>query len=777
MKKYFILTFCVLLILSSNAFPQVSTIASIRVNDANGVPLLLNQSVTISGIVSSKLGTVQSFIQDNTAGMCIYDSPFTSGVNLGDSVIVTGTLIHYNGLTEIQPVSNFSVVGTGKTVTPMVITLQQFVNQQWNGLEQYESRLLRVNGVTFSATGNFAGNTNYTISDATGTYENALRISNTTNLVGTLIPSGPCDIIGVGSQYVTSAPYSTGYQYMPRSTSDIITTGPTINSVPLESNLQQSGVTLSWTTLSPSDSKVKYFVSDSLYQPEVYTDSVYNAAQVTNHSVTLTNLKPGRIYQAMISSSNSNGTSIYSPKFFTTLSHLSSTGKIELYFNLSVDTSVAFPGNKADGNVDLKTRLMQRIDSAQHSIDIAIYSFNDITVLRDKLINAFARGVKIRIVYDHRDGNIQTLMQDLINAGIRVQMRPLGSYIMHNKFFIFDSRDTSSYSDDWLWAGSANITNQQFYSDAQNVLFIQDESLCKIFTREFEEMWGSHNNYNNSTLAKFGAAKSDNTPHITYVGGKKFEIYFSPSDDVSTKIENLILNETHKSINFCILIFTRFNIANRMKTKYNPPNVMVRGVFDSQNSSENLYKEMKGIGGSYPWNPPAKVYLESFTGLLHHKYITIDPEMPSSNPVVATGSYNFTNSATFGNDEAIMFIYDSLLANKYFQEFAKRITDAGGSVGVENIANEIPEGYVLKQNYPNPFNPVTRIEFEVPVSEEVTLEIYDALGREVKQLVNKRLIPGRYGVNFRADNLSSGVYYYKLTSGKFREVKKMILLK
>jgi phosphatidylserine/phosphatidylglycerophosphate/cardiolipin synthase-like enzyme len=777
MKKYFILIFCVILILSSNAMSQVSTIASIRVNDANGVPLMLNQTVTISGIVTTKFGTVQAFIQDNTAGMCIYDSPFTSGVNLGDSVIVSGTLVHYSGLTEIQPVSNFSVVGTGKTVNPIVITLQQFVNQTWNGLEQYESRLLRVNGVTFSATGNFAGNTNYTISDATGTYENALRISNTTNLVGTLIPSGPCDLIGIGSQYDNTEPYSTGYQYMPRSTSYIITSGPTINSVPLESNLQQTSVTLSWTTLSPSDSKVKYFVSDSLYQPAIYTDSVYNAAQVTNHSVTLTNLKPGRIYQAMISSTNSNGTGVYSPKYFTTLSHSSSTGKIDVYFNLSVDTSLAFANNKAEGNSDFKTRLMQRIDSAQHSIDMAIYSFNDITLLRDKLINAFARGVKIRIVYDHRDGNIQALMQDLINAGIRVQIRPQSTYIMHNKFIIFDSRDTTSYSDDWLWTGSANITNDQFYQDAQNVLFIQDESLCEIFTREFEEMWGSHNNINNSTLAKFGTSKSDNTPHITYVGGKKFEIYFAPSEDISVKLENLILNETHKSINFCILIFTRFNIANRMKTKYNPPNVMVRGVFDSQNSSENLYKEMKGIGGTYPWNPPAKVYLESFTGLLHHKYMTIDPEMPSSNPVVATGSYNYSNAATFGNDETIMFIYDSLIANKYFQEFGKRITDAGGSVGIENIANEIPDGYVLKQNFPNPFNPVTRIEFSVPVSEEVTLEIFDALGREVKELVNQRLIPGTYGIDFSADNLSSGVYYYKLTSGKFREVKKMILLK
>ena len=348
---------------------------------------------------------------------------------------------------------------------------------------------------------------------------------------------------------------------------------------------------------------------------------------------------------------------------------------------------------------------------------------------------------------------------------------------MHNKFFIFDARDTSSYSDDWLWTGSANITNAQFYQDAQNVLFIQDESLCKIFTREFEEMWGSHSNYNNPSLAKFGSSKSDNTPHITYVNGKKFEIYFSPSEDVSVKLENLILNETNKSINFCIFAFTRFNIANRMKTKYNPPNVMVRGVFDQQNANENLYLEMKGIGGSYPWNPPARVHLETFSGLLHHKYMTIDPELPSSNPVVATGSYNYSNAANFGNDEAIMFIYDSLIANLYFQEFSKRISDAGGTIGVENISAEIPEGFGLKQNYPNPFNPVTRIEFSVPVSNIVTLIVYDGLGREIKRLVNQNLTAGFYGIDFSAGNLTSGVYYYKLSAGNYSDVKKMIILK
>lgn len=777
-KHLFFLIFTCLLI--GKLYSQVVPISSVRMNDANGIPLLLNQTRTVTGVVTAKFGYMQSFLQDNTAGICAYDSNFTSSVEIGDSVIVTGVIVHFNGLTEFTPVTNFSIVASGKTVNPVVINLQQFTNQQWNGLEQYESVLIRINSVTITGTGNFQGNTNYTVTDATGTYPNTLRISTYTNIVGTLIPQTPVDIIAIGSQYKTSPPYSSGYQFLPRSTADFLSPGPGINSVPFESNITQNSVTISWTTSSPGDSKIKYFVSDSLYQPVVYTDSVYNPALVTNHSLTLTNLKPGTIYYASVSSTNANGTSVYAPKYFATSSHSSSTGKRELYFNFSVDTSIAYPNNKASGNVDFKNRLIQRIDSAQHSIDIALYSFDNITLIRDKILNAFARGVKIRIVYDYRDGVVQPLMQDLINAGIPVQIRPQNTsgYIMHNKFFIFDSRDTTSYSDDWIWFGSANVTNQQFYNDCQNVLLIQDETLCKIYTREFEEMWGSHNNVNNPALAKFGSQKLDNTPHILNINGKRYECYFSPSDNVSTVIENLILNETNKSINFCIFSFTRFQIANRMKTKYNPPNVMVRGVFDYENNyNNNLYLEMKGIGGTYPWNPPARVYLENYSGLLHHKYIIIDPEMASSSPLVITGSYNFTNNATFGNDENIFIIYDSLISNQYFQEFAKRISDAGGSIGIQNISSYIPKNYNLEQNYPNPFNSSTVIKFDLPKSSYTSLKLYDISGRLIKNLFSEFLEAGSYKYNFNAENISSGIYIYELSTSEVVTAKKMILIK
>lgn len=106
-------------------------------------------------------------------------------------------------------------------------------------------------------------------------------------------------------------------------------------------------------------------------------------------------------------------------------------------------------------------------------------------------------------------------------------------------------------------------------------------------------------------------------------------------------------------------------------------------------------------------------------------------------------------------------------------------TTNGGLTFINPISNEIPESFSLAQNYPNPFNPTTNLEFGIAELGFVTLKIYDAMGREVKTLINETLAPGSYNYQFSTINyqLVSGVYFYKLEVGKFTETKRMILLK
>ena len=91
--------------------------------------------------------------------------------------------------------------------------------------------------------------------------------------------------------------------------------------------------------------------------------------------------------------------------------------------------------------------------------------------------------------------------------------------------------------------------------------------------------------------------------------------------------------------------------------------------------------------------------------------------------------------------------------------------------------NTIPSKYELNQNYPNPFNPVTKIKFSIPVDDNVKIEIFDVTGRMVKSLINSKFRAGELIVDFNASEFSSGVYFYKMTTSRLTDVKKMILLK
>jgi hypothetical protein len=101
-----------------------------------------------------------------------------------------------------------------------------------------------------------------------------------------------------------------------------------------------------------------------------------------------------------------------------------------------------------------------------------------------------------------------------------------------------------------------------------------------------------------------------------------------------------------------------------------------------------------------------------------------------------------------------------------------------GTIGIEPISSEIPNVFKLYNNYPNPFNPSTNIGFDLPRSGITKLVVYDIAGREAALLVNnEELQAGKYEVLFDGANLSSGVYFYRIISGSFIDVKKMILIK
>ncbi|MFA5403463.1 MAG: T9SS type A sorting domain-containing protein [Ignavibacteria bacterium] len=119
-------------------------------------------------------------------------------------------------------------------------------------------------------------------------------------------------------------------------------------------------------------------------------------------------------------------------------------------------------------------------------------------------------------------------------------------------------------------------------------------------------------------------------------------------------------------------------------------------------------------------------------------------------------------------------VYDSLVQlvyNTSYQTGDPLIT------GVEGFSTQLPKEFQLYQNYPNPFNPVTSIKFDIPNSSFVTMKIYDVLGKQIADIVNQDMEPGRYEVNWDGTNLASGIYFYRIEAKDFTKVMKMVLIK
>jgi photosystem II stability/assembly factor-like uncharacterized protein len=190
---------------------------------------------------------------------------------------------------------------------------------------------------------------------------------------------------------------------------------------------------------------------------------------------------------------------------------------------------------------------------------------------------------------------------------------------------------------------------------------------------------------------------------------------------------------------------------------------------------------LKTTNGGTSWNrintnPPETYFLSCYffnvnTGYLGTSYGRIFKT--TNGGVTLSLQHEDTNTGEIyqisflGNDTAYAIAHDKYL----------KTINGGEPVGVFHNSTSIPDKFSLSQNYPNPFNPLTRINYELPITNYIILKVYDALGNEVETLVNEKQSAGSYSVDFNAASLPSGIYFYKLITEKFSETKKMILVK
>ncbi|MEO0404056.1 MAG: phospholipase D-like domain-containing protein, partial [Bacteroidota bacterium] len=602
MKQFFFFLFAIAMVFTTTAQQDI---LDARTNYD------LEEEVTVTGIVTNdaSLGSVR-YIQDGSAGIAIYPGQNWDGFTEpmpGDEITVTGLLTEFNGLLEVGPDISEVIINSSNNPLPAPIIITPGEMD-----EDLEGQLAIVNSAQFFAGGQvIQGNSTYDFEADGETGTIYVRSSNL--LVGEVLTSCPANITGIISQFSFTG--DDGYQLLLRNIDDFeALSNICISSVIGQDNITTSSFDVTWSTDAPGDALVEFGTTPEL------GDEVFDPSVGTEHSVSLDGLNPGTIYYIQVSSSADGETATSNVVPFATESE--SSGEILVYFNGSVDTSVATEEDAINLGADMNDTIAAYITRAQHTLDIAVYNINNELVV-NAINEAQENGIQIRYIAEGQNANIGI---GSFNAGIPVLYREDGEGSgMHNKFCIIDAEYTDLA---WVIGGSTNWTTNNLVEDYNNVILIQDESLAKAYTIEFNEMWGSEGPEPDSSNAKFGSDKAINTPKDFIIGGSEVELYFSPTDGTSSAIVNSILT-TDYDMHACVLAFTRDEIADAMIAE-NSIFIDMSCIIEQPNNQGSEFEPLQDGG--------VPVFSHQDTpGIVHHKYAIVDHSQPGSDPMVISG--------------------------------------------------------------------------------------------------------------------------------------------
>ncbi len=721
MKNLLILTLLIL----------IPFISKSQANIAAARALTIGDTVTVTGVVlnGSEFGSVR-YIQDSTAGIAVYNvpaNPIITAAIAGSKITVTGVLANFHALLEIGSVTFATLVSSSQPLPQIQIITPSGM------AENTESEIVQIKHCTIQGIGNFAASTNYNF-NSNG--ESGQLKTGTGPLVGQPIPTGAVNITGIVSQYSYSG--SGGYQLLVRNGLDIVPDSTILITSPVSiNNINTTGFTLNWTTNITGTSQIQYGNT-----PNLEIGILNGTANTTNHTIILNGANASELFYARAFSVHSSDTAKSSIQPYITQSN--SSGDIKVYFTRSIDNSVSTGTNAITLNSLIDDTLINYINRSKYTLDIAIYDFSTINLsdITGALNNAKDRGVLIRVVHDGAASNTGLTGLD---ASIGQISNGNSGGIMHNKFVIIDA-DSPNPEDAIVWTGSTNWTDQQINNmDANNVIIIHDQSLARAYKIEFEEMYGSTGLLPDSTNAKFGSHKKDNTPHEFKIGGNRVELYFSPSDSVTERIIDAI-GTADKELYVETNLITKTNIANAIINKANA-GVMTKTIVNSPgNCTPDVVSILLALGNNF------KEYVEG--GILHHKLMIVDPNFTNSDPLVLTGSHNWSASAESVNDENTLVVHNATIANIYYQEFVKRF----GSGTTINI-NETPTNYKISV-YPNPCSNYFTIGFSDNITYPVSINLYDISGKVIVSKIIHSAYQNAYTIN--TSNLSKGLYILKI---------------
>ncbi len=465
---------------------------------------------------------------------------------------------------------------------------------------------------------------------------------------------------------------------------------------------------------------------------------------------------------------------------------------IVVYSTHPVDTTFARPNNKAKALIRAAgDTLIAYINRAKYSIDIALYDYVEdstwyeggyVPPIHTAINNAHTRGVKIRWLSNPTDsskGFVNAITPNyglaLINKAIPTFARTDVSGIMHDKFMVIDGRSTK-VSDPIVWTGCMNWEPGQIDKDINNVIIFQDSALAHGYLAEFNQMWGDtvEGGSANSSKAVFGAKKHNKSKHGFLIDGHLVELWFSPQADDSTSNHIVSVEKLAKTeIDFEMFTFTYATDDAQLSTDAKSGSIKVYGIMDQASTSYSPYTTLSGTMGS---NLLVYKGLPGYysNGICHSKYMLVDPCDMAADPIVLTGSHNWSSSAETVNDENTVIVHDSSVANQYYQafhaDFLAVSTAAGSAINLTQVCKSAPLGIneaVSKEQvtlFPNPASNSLKVILNTPGTEE-KYGIYSAMG----QMLLSGMLDAQYVNTIDLNTLPSGIYLIRVTTNNNRE--------
>lgn len=693
--------------------------------DANGdfVPDLNGQTVTVVGYVNSINFTASAnrftyTIQDDSAGISITKGSEPGGgtvYNVGDQLLVSGTLGHFNGTTQIS----ISDLTTGVTqlgsglVQPITLTLADYLASP----ETYESRLVRIGNLSKSAASPAwpASGSNANMLFNHSGNEFIVRIDADADLDENVEPGYPATFVGIGTQYTTATPPNNGYQVSPRYYFQDIIAPPSPH----------------FALLTPADGAELEIVTGE----ESWVASWSKPVDADGDNL---------LYQFVILPNTSLGfpaDTTYTLTAATVLGLMGTEDSLEVGWTVRakgdepqviacVDTSYILFINKIAG-----PEALAYLEHTPGDLSAAIY--NDGAIGADR---------------------------DASGPGISWK----GQNGLYTGGLVFGT--TSASTVNGLIPSFVQVTNN-FITDINNVAsdfaggFMSDADFDQIAMTKLNDA-GAAAPYGLDILQYSYSKTGDNFVYLRYG-------YINTTANPITDFYAGLIIDWDIDANTYASNKGGYSPDEHMAYMFDQTSpyyyglAAINGMTGSRVSNFYPGSEAEGRSTAFGYISGTD-FTPITTGRDYRMY------MGTKTDDIQPGDTTWVTFAIVAGDDLNAIRTN---ANAAFQK-ANNLGWTDITVGVENEKEAVPQTFYVDQNYPNPFNPSTTIQFGVPSEMSVDVRIYDMLGQEIAVLVNNQTMnAGVYRYNFDASSLASGTYIYRIQAGSNVSVKKMLLIK